>query len=90
MLWELTLRKLLEERLGGSKRSLVIYIDDNSRKESFWLGISTAAHAYRNKINPLHIKIILLLQQNKSKTQHIFSHYQVTAQNQVKSVILNE
>lgn len=90
MLWELTLWRLLKERQGGSKHSLVIYIDDNSRKESFWLGISTAAHAYRNKINSLHIKIILLLQQNKSRTQHRFSHYQVTAQNQVKPAILNK
>lgn len=79
MLWELTLWRLLKERQGGSKQSLVIYTDDNSRKESFWLGISTAAHAYRNKINPLHIKIILLLQQNKRRTQRRFSHYQMTA-----------
>lgn len=90
MLWELTLWRLFKERQGGSKHSLVIYIDDNSRKEYFWLGISTAAHAYRNKINPLHIKIILLLQQNKSRTLHRFSHYQVAAQNQVKSAILSE
>lgn len=79
MLWELTLWRLLKERQGGSKQSLVIYTDDNSRKESFWLGISTAAHAYRNKINPLHIKIILLLQQNKRRTQRRFSHCQMTA-----------
>lgn len=78
MLWELTLSRLLEQRQGRSKHSLVIYIDDNSRKESSWLGISTAAHAYRNEINPLHIKIILLLQQNKTRTHLRFLHYQVT------------
>jgi len=39
LLWELALRRLLEQRQGGSKHALAIYIDDNSRKESFWLGI---------------------------------------------------
>lgn len=79
LLWELTLGRLLEQRQNGSKHSLVIYIDDNSRKESFWLGISTAAHAHRNEISPLHIKIIHLLQRNKTRTQHRFLHCQVTA-----------
>lgn len=91
MLWELAQRRLLEQRQDGSKHSLVIYIDDNSRKESFCLGISTAAHMYRNEINPLCVKIILPLQQKQiNKTQAwIFALYQVTARNQVKSDILN-